>query len=79
MEWVQGAGGEIRPVDLCVMADGETYSQSFAVEWKSLFKIPDIWENKLTNKSFSDYLIYLIILKKLESFSQGKLCLYPKE
>ena len=36
---------------------------------KIFSKVADNRENKLTNKSFSDYLICLIILKKSESFS----------
>lgn len=66
MEWVQGSRGEIHPVSSKSVGERNIHRALFL---KIFSKVADNRENKLTNKSFSDYLICLIILKKSETFS----------
>ena len=66
MEWVQGSRGEIHPVSSESVGERDIHRALFL---KIFSKVADNPENKLTNKSFSDYLICLIILKKSETFS----------
>ena len=67
MEWVQGSRGEIHPVSSKSVGERNIHRALFL---KIFSKVAENRERKLTNKkSFSDYLICLIILKKSESFS----------
>ena len=67
MEWVQGSQGwntySVQRIS------GRKRNIHRALFLKIFSKVADNPENKLTKKSFSDYLICLIILKKSETFS----------